>query len=1284
MRIVLIFVFITSGCCGFVFGQTEPIYGIENIRKVIPPSPEASSLGKFGDIPVSLYTGIPQVSIPVYTIQEKGIEIPITLNYHAGGVRVEEHASWVGLGWSLSAGGVITRSVVGLADDETGGYFTQPYDLENFENLSVEQLRNIQASVAANTLDIEPDIYSFSFLNQSGKFIVNKNTRKGMPVKKQNLQIEIINFETPGDSRIKGWKLTDDQGNVFHFEIIERSRVRSHTATNRTAHVFQNHVSSWYLSKIVLRNQATITFNYQSHNSEYYTRQGSSKYLFLAGGFEFLTCQQAPTDYEKYLSHDVAGQHIESIVFSNGTVKFVRDPLGRQDMPGDYALDRVEVYSSQSATIPIKRTKLVYSYFDSNASLNAMSSGLVNNYNTNFKKRLKLDRIEEVGQGTRKNVHSFEYFPGELPSIFSNSQDHWGFYNGADNVSLVPLDQVGYGSASVSRAVNFLQARIGTLSKINYPTGGYTEFVYESNEASISESDFNTYFYPYGPVSMQHYGSFGAAVYKFPEPDESTLIDTVHVDANPQQIDGFGNNAQYSVQLDNSTNCNGGDRTCLGTLSITLTCITCGNIPSYFNLASCQFSNGACWGVFKLIAGMSYVLKIERGHEFASVSASVGGRFYLPPPGSGGSNPKRNLIVGGLRIKSLLNYPSANQQPVRTDYYYTQAPDFVPETHTGYESSGVLTAFPIYDSYNNFVSEMNFGIFAECLFRLRTANSRIPLGGFDGTVVGYSDVQTYKTDGQQKIKTISSFYTAADNPDVVDYSFPFVVLNSNAHMRGMLRREVQYQWKSNQFVPVTETKSNYKSSSNNYNAGVRTGVTIFAPLGQGDYIYKVYYHPSEFVYLENTRNTIYDANGANPVTTTVDYFYENPAHLSATKTEATQSNGHIINTQLKYAHDFSTPVYTDMVNRNFISPVIEQTQVNVTLNKPVSRTLTEFTFWQSGSFTDIQNVKRALGSSALETEVTVAEYDTKGNIVQYTDRTGVPVSILWGYGSTVPVAKVTNATAAVAKTYVTQSVLDNPVDDASLRTHLHNLRSIPGALVNTYTYKPLVGITSEVDANNRVTFYSYDDFNRLSLVKDDEGNILKRVCYNYAGQVDACTDAPSWVNTGNTRCKPCAANASYISNILQNERRDVNPSSPTYNQTSWVDAGVSPDCVTAVWLPTATPVRCVKDTNNQNTGYVEREEVDANPCSAGYNQRRWIVFDYNVLTCPLPVTCNTGNCSGINKRCVFGTCETGVLVVDTYERDEMGRCMMYYHYEWSDGSQSEQYSQAASSSNCNQ
>ena len=93
---------------------------------VIPPSPDVMALHKYIDFPVSNYTGTPQINLPIYTIRMNSFSVPISLNYHASGLKVDEYASWVGAGWSLDAGGAISRNVRGVPDEYDGshrGYF---------------------------------------------------------------------------------------------------------------------------------------------------------------------------------------------------------------------------------------------------------------------------------------------------------------------------------------------------------------------------------------------------------------------------------------------------------------------------------------------------------------------------------------------------------------------------------------------------------------------------------------------------------------------------------------------------------------------------------------------------------------------------------------------------------------------------------------------------------------------------------------------------------------------------------------------------------------------------------------------------------------------------------------------------------------------------------------------------------------------------------------------------------------------------------------------------------
>ena len=66
----------------------------------IPPSPEVANLSNFSDISVSPFTGQPQIEILIYTIQEGGLSIPISLSYRGGGVKLYELPGIIGKGWS--------------------------------------------------------------------------------------------------------------------------------------------------------------------------------------------------------------------------------------------------------------------------------------------------------------------------------------------------------------------------------------------------------------------------------------------------------------------------------------------------------------------------------------------------------------------------------------------------------------------------------------------------------------------------------------------------------------------------------------------------------------------------------------------------------------------------------------------------------------------------------------------------------------------------------------------------------------------------------------------------------------------------------------------------------------------------------------------------------------------------------------------------------------------------------------------------------------------------------
>jgi hypothetical protein len=174
---------------------------------LISPSPTAAALAKYGDIPVNYYTGLPNVSIPVFTVTGNQLSLPVSLSYNYSGAQPTQQASWVGMGWSLQAGGVITRSIGDKIDPPTGYH----RDLASQLTPTEKYLSDSYTGVYDNL----PDVYSFNFGNYSGKFIWYGNTAYIMP--EQKMKIEVI---------AGGWKITAEDGVVYQFTEEERTSLK--------------------------------------------------------------------------------------------------------------------------------------------------------------------------------------------------------------------------------------------------------------------------------------------------------------------------------------------------------------------------------------------------------------------------------------------------------------------------------------------------------------------------------------------------------------------------------------------------------------------------------------------------------------------------------------------------------------------------------------------------------------------------------------------------------------------------------------------------------------------------------------------------------------------------------------------------------------------------------------------------------------------------------------------------------------------------------------------------
>ncbi|OBW40002.1 hypothetical protein AB670_03653 [Chryseobacterium sp. MOF25P] len=145
-------------------------------------------------------------------------------------------------------------------------------------------------------------------------------------------------------------------------------------------------------------------------------------------------------------------------------------------------------------------------------------------------------------------------------------------------------------------------------------------------------------------------------------------------------------------------------------------------------------------------------------------------------------------------------------------------------------------------------------------------------------------------------------------------------------------------------------------------------------------------------------------------------------------------------------------------------------------------------------------------SNTNSTEVTYDQYDPKGNLLQYTTRDGIPTTIIWGYNSTQPIAKIVghpySLISGLVAAIITASDEDalNPSNEGALIIALDNFRNLlqlKEFQITTYTYDPLIGVTSITPPSGIREIYKYDSANRLENIKDINGKLIKEFKYNY-------------------------------------------------------------------------------------------------------------------------------------------------------------------------------------------
>jgi len=274
-------------------------------------------------------------------------------------------------------------------------------------------------------------------------------------------------------------------------------------------------------------------------------------------------------------------------------------------------------------------------------------------------------------------------------------------------------------------------------------------------------------------------------------------------------------------------------------------------------------------------------------------------------------------------------------------------------------------------------------------------------------------------------------------------------------------------------------------------------------------------------YLKSKTETTYDISGNNPVSITTNYRYNSyrlPSFVSQSGSRSASDSTAVIT---KYPFDNNGSPYSTMTQKFMLNYPIETIKckgnsitdgklitykqvliANDTLFVPDKVFSTEIT----SPLTSFSYFNGATKDShyGLFPEMEFVTYGPKGNISEIKDRKGISTTYLWGYSYQHPIAEIKNATyvqidGELGSTYIS-GLANNSNPSASDLNNLNSLRtssSLPDIEVNTFTYKPFLGMTSKTDPRGVSTYFTYDTFGRLVLNQDNDNNILARYRYSY-------------------------------------------------------------------------------------------------------------------------------------------------------------------------------------------
>ena len=493
-RLILLCLALSFGGIGLRAQQTQ--------QKELPQvfSPNAAELGKYGKIPVSFFNGLPNISIPLTELRGKDYSLPVYLSYHSSGNKPDQHPGWVGLGWTLHAGGRINRIEHGMRDETTmieamnfnpwvypdnPGYL---YHASEYQNTQVDSTI-LAKTFTNNPPDMDPDEFQVMFEGLSSSFyLIGVDSVKIASANAidYNVHIEVApseSHELYGDPLISAIQydyikticLTTGDGVLYRFGGDEDAIDFSYEMESPNSHGLKRIPTSWNISLIRFPNGEEISFEYIHSGMPIVTLD---RHYYEYCGYD----PQDPYNPYGYIvnTHFEPNSNISYTLISPSYLNRIHANLSGEDItffvsPSIEKTDPVDslVFKSK-VTNQISRLK--YSLCMSDNKYQKLDSivsprGTIRlDYTSSANERLKLQGVS-IHSKWKEKQYGMRYNNLKLPDYHSRNTDMWGYYS----------QHLNHDETGTYYQVDTIAMKAEILEALEYPTGGETRFEYEAH-----------------------------------------------------------------------------------------------------------------------------------------------------------------------------------------------------------------------------------------------------------------------------------------------------------------------------------------------------------------------------------------------------------------------------------------------------------------------------------------------------------------------------------------------------------------------------------------------------------------------------------------------------------------------------------------------------------------------------------------------------------------------------------------------------------------------------------